>query len=366
MKKILFVLPNLHGGGAEKVMANLALNINKKIFDVKFLVFNNSNQRYLKDKKIKIINLNEKSISSGILNFLKVVNKIKPNVLISSVSHLNLMIATIKPLLPNKTIFISRESNFISSSIHFQKNKKLMQIMYKKFYNNIDLCLVFSKKHKIDILKNTNLDRKKVKIFENSINYKEIIANSKKKIDLKYNKYFKKDFIKYVFVGSLSYQKGLDIFIKSLIKLKKKNYVFNIVGEGSEKNNLKKLIHKNNLNNNINFIPFQKNPYPFIKLSDIFIAFSRFEGMSNVILETLALDKTIFYLKNNSASNEILTKIENSKLFKNKRINQISEEIANYRYKRNAKSNKNFLKKYDIKIKIKIFEKIINNEIQKK
>ena len=42
-------------------------------------------------------------------------------------------------------------------------------------------------------------------------------------------------------LGLFSFQKGIDIFIESLSYINNKNFVFNIIGSGSEKNNLLKL-----------------------------------------------------------------------------------------------------------------------------
>lgn len=160
MKKIIFVIPTLQGGGAEKVLSSLALNFNKKKYITYILVFNLSKQIYLKKKNIKIINLKANKIRSGVFNLIKFINQIKPDVVISTVSHLNLMISLIKFFLPKKTKLVARESNFLSENIKFQSYPGIMRLFYKLFYNNLDLSLVFSKSHKKDIFKNTNIEKK--------------------------------------------------------------------------------------------------------------------------------------------------------------------------------------------------------------
>ena len=70
-KKIVFTLPTLQGGGAEKVISSIALNIDKKKYEVIIVVFDLSGQCYLKNKNIKIINLKSKKVSTGIFNFIK-------------------------------------------------------------------------------------------------------------------------------------------------------------------------------------------------------------------------------------------------------------------------------------------------------
>ena len=48
MKKIFFVIPTLQGGGAEKVISNLVLNLDKKKYKISVVVFDLSKQIYLK------------------------------------------------------------------------------------------------------------------------------------------------------------------------------------------------------------------------------------------------------------------------------------------------------------------------------
>ena len=83
--------------------------------------------------------------------------------IISTVSHLNLFVSVIRIFLPQKTKIILRESNFISNNLRLQANQILMKVLYQIFYNNIDKCIVFSSNHRLDVLKNTNLDKKKNK-----------------------------------------------------------------------------------------------------------------------------------------------------------------------------------------------------------
>ena len=180
-KKIVFTLPTLQGGGAEKVISSIALNIDKKKYEVIIVVFDLSGQCYLKNKNIKIINLKSKKVSTGIFNFIKTIRRVNPDILISSISHLNLFISLIKFFLPKKLKLVARESNFLSENIKFQSNYFIMKILYKIFYDNLDQLIVFSQKHKLDIIHNTNINYKKIKIIENPIDFNLINKLSKKK-----------------------------------------------------------------------------------------------------------------------------------------------------------------------------------------
>ncbi len=358
-KKIVFVMPNLSGGGAEKAMSQLAENLNRNKYQIIFIIFDKHNQIYLKKTKIKIIKLDKQKISYGIFKFISSIKKINPEIIISSVSHLNLFISLIKFALPKKTKLILRESNFISNTLRLQDKSFIMRIFYNFFYNNCDKCLAFSKNHKKDILKNTNMDKHKIVIIPNLVNTKIIKKLSKYKIEKKYKKYFKNKTKKFIIVGSLSYQKGIDIILNSL-KYCKKNFLVNILGEGSEYLKLKKIIYSNNLAKKVNIIPFKKNPFPFIKISDFLILSSRFEGMSNVVLETLSLDKQIIYFNNPGASTDLLKKISKNLMLRSAKKKYIANVLDNIKVI-NKNSNEQILKKFQIKVITRKYEKIIDD-----
>lgn len=363
MKKIVFTIPTLQGGGAEKVISNIILNLDKKKYDVSIIVFDLSKQIYLKKKNIKITNLKTKKISLGIIPFIKLINKLKPNVVISTVSHLNLLVSILKIFFPKNTKIIARESNFLSQNISLQSRPILTRILYKIFYNNIDISLVFSNDHKLDVLKNTNLNEKKIRILNNPVDFNVIKISSENKLLNKYKKFFtNKKITKFIFVGSLSHQKGIDILIKSLSYFNKSKYILNIIGQGSKKRELIELVRQKRLKKNINFIPYQINPFPFIKNSDVYCMFSRFEGMSNIALEALALNKSIFFLNNPGASTEILKKVSSAYLIKTNDPLKISKKMLTFKIKKNV-SNKKILKNFDIKLITKKYEKIIDDII---
>ena len=360
-KKIVFTLPTLQGGGAEKVISNIASNLNKSKYDVYVVVFDLTKQKFLKNQKIKIINLNSKKISLGLLNFIKIINNLNPDVLLSSVGHLNLFVSVIRIFLPKKLKVITRESNFLSQNIKLQSSYYIMKILYKLFYNNVDQVLVFSKKHKLDMIKNTNVNYKKIKIIPNPLDFENIKKLSKVKIKKKFKKLFYHQKLKYVFVGSLSFQKGIDIFIESLSYINNKNFVFNIIGSGSEKNNLLKLSKNRKMSEKINFIPYQNNPYPYILKSDVFIMCSRFEGMSNTVLETLSLNKPIIFLNNTGASTELLKKAKNTYSINSNNPFFISKKLSQYKLTKIKYSNFDIIKKFRIKKILEKYEKLLDD-----
>ena len=155
----------------------------------------------------------------------------------------------------------------------------------------------------------------------------------------------------------MSYQKGIDIILNSL-RFCKNNFVLNVVGNGSDYYKIKNIIRNEKLKKKVNLIPYQNNPFPYIRLSDALLFPSRFEGMSNVILETIAIGKPIYYFNNPGASTDLLKKTKNNFVLKYKSPKYIANIIDNIKQNKN---NTHKLDKYNFKTILNHYEKIIDD-----
>lgn len=91
-------------------------------------------------------------------------------------------------------------------------------------------------------------------------------------------------------VGRLSKEKGFDRVIKALADCScKKNWRYILIGDGNEKNNLKKLVDDLELTDQVIFMGQRTNPYPYIKQSDVLICPSIYESFGLVLLEAMVL-----------------------------------------------------------------------------
>jgi glycosyltransferase involved in cell wall biosynthesis len=96
---------------------------------------------------------------------------------------------------------------------------------------------------------------------------------------------FKKKKFNILILGSLTFKKGIDLFIEILPNLSKKINQVKIVGSGPEKEKLLNLTKKLYLDSIIQFIPFTDDPSKYIYESDIGIIPSRWEGFGLVAVE---------------------------------------------------------------------------------
>lgn len=114
-----------------------------------------------------------------------------------------------------------------------------------------------------------------------------------------------------VSVGRLSYQKGFDLAIDVAIILKNRGYKFNwiIIGDGPDKENLESTIKDNRLDNYVFFVGFKNNPYKYMKMSDLYVQCSRYEGFVTTITEAVFLEKAIISTKFSGVKEQVFDDI---------------------------------------------------------
>ena len=324
---LIFFMPHMVGGGVEKNLYIIANNFAKKIKNTYLITSSvNFNNNF---KNIKIINPRFKIWNKlGIrFNYLicllilirEIINKKKPLVF---AFQANIYCIFICKLLNVKIITRSNSS----PSGWTQNNIK--NFIFKKIFVKADKIIVNSLEFKKEFKKKFNV--KTICIY-NPLNKKEILYNSKKKINLNLLK--QKNKFKILNIGRFTDQKDHYTLLKSAKILRDKynlNFVLIIMGRGKNEKNIKNFIKRNNLSQNVKVIGFKTNPYKFIRYCDLFVLSSRFEGLPNVLLEAITLKKFIISSNCPTGPSEILNNGKGGLLFKTGNQYDLAKKIVYY------------------------------------
>ena len=117
-KTIAFMLPSLVAGGAERVFINLLKEFDRSRFYLHMIVVDPTGPFLsIIPEDIAFHGLGYKKVSRAIPNMVKTIRKINPDIIISTLDHLNLALLLVKPFLPNKTLLFLRECNLTSSNL---------------------------------------------------------------------------------------------------------------------------------------------------------------------------------------------------------------------------------------------------------
>ncbi len=321
-KKIIFILPSLYGGGAERIVLNLLKHLDRSKFTL-VLALVKKEGRYLQDipKDVELIDLDVKQARYSLFKIAKLIREQKPDIIFTSLSHLNLLIALIRPFFSKKIKFIARESNTVSEQNKRDKYPKINDLLYRLVYNNYDLIVTQAKAMRDDLKKNYNVDESKMKIIYNPVDI-DYIKNSsvEKRVDLPKGKF------NLLAVGRLSEQKGYDLLLKSLAKLDDSFYL-SILGEGDKKEELKEQIEELNIQNRVDLKGFSSNPYAYMKEADLLVLSSRYEGLPNVVLEANSLGLGVVAYDSSGGTGEIVKDGINGYLVKPFDVDEFARKI---------------------------------------
>src|SRR6056297_1325262 len=134
-KKILFLLPNLEAGGAERVLLNFARLLDDSDYDISLISINDFGelQDYI-PKDIKFINLNITRTRNAFFKLISNINKTRPDYILTSSNRTNLLLLMAKTFLRGRPKVIIREPN--TPSAQFGENYlnstyfKMMKFFY--------------------------------------------------------------------------------------------------------------------------------------------------------------------------------------------------------------------------------------------
>ena len=284
-QKVFFVIPNVNAGGAERVAMTLLQHLDRRDFSYTLVVLDDGNGALADQipEDVRLITLGKKRVRATLFALIRLVWKERPALIFSNLSHLNLMLSMFRFLFPSDVKFIARESNIISQNVLLFSVSAVWQILYKLFYGYFDRVICQSIEMNDDLIETYGFPATRAVVIPNPIDVNQIRLLAKADISPKHAD------LTFVACGRLDFQKGFDILIDALALANLESVCLIIIGEGVLLRELKKQAEALGLENKVSFLGFKANPYPFFKQADAFILSSRFEGMPNVVLESLAL-----------------------------------------------------------------------------
>tara|TARA_B100000780_G_scaffold178402_1_gene125053 strand:+ start:2265 stop:3362 length:1098 start_codon:yes stop_codon:yes gene_type:complete len=334
-RKLILFMPSIEGGGVEKNLFIIANYLSIKIPGTTIIT---ASKKYnYKFKNIKIINpkidldkFNNRKIKYFfcLIELIKILFK-KDKFLLFAFQA-NLYCSLVGLFFPGLKI-ITRSN---SSPVGWSKNI-IKKIIFKILFIRINKVIVNSEKFKKEIKSTFNVKAKRI---YNPLD-KKIIVNKSKEI-LKF-KFFETNNLKIINVGRLVQQKDQITFLKSLNLIKNKiKFKALIIGSGDKKNSLKDYIVDNKLNNFVKIINFKKNPYNYIKKADLVVHTAIYEGLPNVLLEAICLNKYVISTNCSTGPSEILSNGKGGELIRLKDHKTLAKKIREYYYNKNKFNKK--------------------------
>ena len=299
---ITFIIPSLAAGGAERILSFVANHMNTEQFTTTLLVVGFESDTVYDTHDLNVIYLNKTRVLSAFFDFIRYFRTEKPDVVVSSIFHLNTLIAFLSIFFPNIK-FVAREANVLSvlNKYSGSSSSSLPKFLVVFAYKLVDRLICQSKDMQDDMVNNYGVSLRKTVLINNPI------TNT---FRLKSPKINKNEPLQLITIGRLSREKGHDRIVEVLSRLKF-SFHYTMIGNGNEKDTIFNLIKEKGIEDKITHITYTKEVEKYLSQSDIFLQGSYSEGLPNALIESCVIGTPIVAFKAPGGLNEIIEEGKN-------------------------------------------------------
>ena len=284
-KVIVFVQDGV--GGAERMSVLIGKNLNPEIYEVSFCLIERNSSSSIADfipNGFRILRIPNKSPIQLMWKMVTIILKEKPYAVFSSVINLNNKYLPFRWLFPRVKIIIRCDNYYYT---YTPKQQEMISWLYPKAD-----CIIAQTQEMKDELVNIGISEDKVVALQNPID-KQIIDKKVAKQPSPYTNNGRKHFVA---VGRFNRQKGFDLLIEAFIEVHKRKedvdlYIVgdNTLGGGIIYKSIMLKANENGVGDLVHCVGYKDNPYVYLKYADCFVLSSRWEGLPNVLIESLYL-----------------------------------------------------------------------------
>jgi glycosyltransferase involved in cell wall biosynthesis len=283
---ILFVIPTLTGGGAERVFVTLLRNFDRQRFRLTLAVVDTRNAAFLQEvpPDVALIDLECRRVRYALGKLLRLIWKLRPDAVLSTLNHLNVGLTMTRFFWPRGVKLFIRPTQVMSNALRENSHATLWRVLFGLFLTRADGFIFQSEQMKADFCATLSTNVSNGIVIPNPVDIQGIRVLSEAPVETGYTP----GYFHLVGAGRLSRQKGFDSLVEAMAHLTAKRVCLTLLGEGELREELERTTARLGLIGRVRLVGFQANPYPYFKHANLFVLPSIYEGFPNVVLEVLA------------------------------------------------------------------------------
>ncbi|OHB65244.1 MAG: hypothetical protein A2168_08235 [Planctomycetes bacterium RBG_13_50_24] len=326
--KITLLIDSLRGGGAERVCVTLANSLKQNGWNVELLVLNLKDAVLQDDlsRDIAIKDLKVNHARTAIFKLAMHLKNSRPTKILVFNYELAILLVILKKILSLQLKIFSRNINTLSQKIADQKSiwhKHIVDILVKLFYRKVDKLIAQSQGMKKDLVKNYAIDEARISVIPNPLSSR--IEKVAWKLD--FNNVEKEDYL--LCVGRLESAKAFHYAIEafSIVAKHHPTIRLKIVGQGSLENALKDRAQVLGVAGRVDFEGFQNDMVSYYLHARATVLTSLYEGLPNVLIESIALGTPVVAFDCPSGPSEIIVDGENGFLVEHLNVKALADRL---------------------------------------
>lgn len=301
--KVLVFVPYLTQGGAQRVVINLLKAMATDKFDVSLVIVSKKKAVFVDHipLKVRLIDMDKKNAKSSIFAFSRVLRTENPDIILSHMDYGNIITWIALKLSMVQAELVITEHSTLSKT----NRSGWFKILMKKVYPRVTQVVAVSTGVAKDLISELRLDPNKVQTIYNPIVDNDLKKCSEQGVDPVLSEEGTEPYI--LAAGGLKEAKDYPTLLKAFKIVRDRiNIRLLILGEGHLKEELEKLAKRLEVQSDVRFLGFQKNPYVYMRHADLLVLSSAWEGFGNVLVEAMACECPVVSTDCMSGPREIL------------------------------------------------------------
>jgi glycosyltransferase involved in cell wall biosynthesis len=308
MKKLAILMPNLNGGGAERVAVNLANKFSLLGYAVDMVLLSSTGQ-FLTElrSEIVVVDLKVKRLRNAVLPLASYFRQSRPDSVLACMWPLSVAAVCARKLsrIPFRLI-LSEHTTWSRAEIlsRWSLGWQVSTSMHL-FFPKADGIVTVSNGAADDLASFANLDRNAITVI-----YNPIVGYAKPQLSALRPppEWWTGGHLKVLAVGTLKPIKDHQLLLEATALLRKRvDARLLILGEGECRTALEARAFLLNIDSSVFMPGFVNDPSPYFQQADLFVLSSKMEGFGNVIVEALAAGTPVVSTDCESGPREILS-----------------------------------------------------------
>ena len=305
---IAFFLPSLGGGGAERVVVNLAQGISERGIRVDLVLA--AAEGPLLDQvppAVRVVDLRAPRVLRSLVPLAGYLRRERPRVLVSSMGHANLIAIWAAKLAGGVAPLVVTEHNTLSQETQRQSRLvgRLWPHLLGTFYPWATTVVAVSRGAADDLARTAGLPRDRIEVVYNPVITPAMLALARQAPDHPWLAPGQPPVI--LGAGRLTGQKDFLTLVRAFAEVRRRRPArLVILGEGPERPAIEALIRELGVAEDVALPGFHENALAYMAGSAVFVLSSAWEGLPTVLIEALAAGTRVVSTDCPSGPREIL------------------------------------------------------------
>ncbi len=288
---VALYLPNLDGGGAERMMVNLASGFARRGYQTD-LVLAEARGPYLEQvaSEVNIVDLESSGVAVSLPRLVRYLRRHRPESLLATLNHASVVALLGCRLARVRTRTVIRESNMLFPYQTPSLRQRSLKASVKLLYPTADAHVAVSQGVADSLQDFVKLNPKNVHAIYNPVITNGLLERARLTPEHPWLVDRSRSSPPVLLgVGRLTGQKDFGTLVRAFARVRQTQKArLIILGEGTQRPNIEALAAELGVAEDVSLPGFVDNPFAFMAQADLFVLSSRFEGLPGALIQAMA------------------------------------------------------------------------------